>query len=581
MKWLLIGHRGTGKTSLLRRLESYFPGVAAFDLDQEISRKVGMPVSDYFESQGEVCFRQMELQTLNDLHHKNPSYIIACGAGLRLESVVSDAEKIWIRRYTDKLGRVFLDRPRLHKDIGPLDEYMHRFRERNILYQKHATEIIDIPEGFDKENEFEKDFFQQTFDLSDWAVTLQAYHFRTPETLKSYIQKRSSWDLTIELRDDLLTREQIHHAMHFIPKDQALISFRQKDPNKLLVQFAINNQIEWDWDLDLGEPPITPPIVSLHQCKNIHEGLERLSQYPDSVQKAAFMIQGLEDLLIGDEWLRASLNRAFLPRSYDGSYKWYRLYRSDYQAIQFLADQTNSQLDQPQLLEVLRQQDYKKPTNFAAVLGKPVEHSLSPGAHTDFFSEYNIPFYAVPLNEFNISALQKLGLITAAVTSPFKNDAYLSSEVRSPEAEELKSVNTLVIKEKISGYNTDVIGLKSTLREAIGPVVIWGGGAMISSILKHLPEAFPYSSRNGLPKAEPSPLPPRTIVWSVGRENFQAQGVLPPSEWHPSLVIDMNYTDDSFGKLYAQSVKAKYISGMTLFLEQAKKQQEIWSKHLS
>ncbi len=38
MRRVFIGHRGVGKTSLLRRHQGYFPDVAHFDLDAEIEK---------------------------------------------------------------------------------------------------------------------------------------------------------------------------------------------------------------------------------------------------------------------------------------------------------------------------------------------------------------------------------------------------------------------------------------------------------------------------------------------------------------------------------------------------------------
>ncbi|MCB0348005.1 MAG: hypothetical protein KDD37_04180 [Bdellovibrionales bacterium] len=580
MKWLLVGHRGTGKTSLLRRLETYFPTATCFDLDEEIAKRVGSNLVDYFNKQGEISFRQIELQTIRELMQSKSSYIIACGAGLLLDQLTTDAEKIWIRRYTDKLGRVFLDRPRLQKESLPLDEYMHRYRERNIMYQKYATEIVDIPEGFDAPNEAERDFFQQTFDMSEWTVTLQSYHFRNPDVLKLYLSKRVSWGLNLELRDDLLTKEQIHQALQIIPSKQALISFRQKNASKDLLTFVQKNQIPCDWDLELGEPPFTPTIVSLHKCKTIEEGLATLSKYTSSIQKAAFTTEDLEDVWRGDQWLTEANNRAFLPCSDSGLWNWYRLYRSHRQAVQFLADQTHSQLDQPQVLDAIRQQDFDEPNHFAAVIGNPVGHSLSPGMHYEFFLPYSIPFYAVPLKNWNIEILKKLGLKFAAVTSPFKTDAFSSAELLSDTAKHLKSVNTLVIDKKIEGHNTDVDGLKATLGYAQKPTAIWGGGGLLSSILANLPEACAYSSRTGQAKGNELKEKPKTLIWSVGRSQFEQEGVFPPADWKPEIIIDMNYTDDSYGKTYAQSIQAEYISGMTLFLEQARKQQEIWGKKL-
>jgi hypothetical protein len=40
--------------------------------------------------------------------------------------------------------------------------------------------------------------------------------------------------------------------------------------------------------------------------------------------------------------------------------------------------------------------------------------------------------------------------------------------------------------------------------------------------------------------------------------------------------VDLNYRDDSAGKEYALHVKAKYISGLDMFLVQAAGQRKFW-----
>ena len=77
MKMVLIGHRGVGKSQLLKRMKFYHqlvhPDISYFDLDQEISARQGKSISQVFDECGEAQFRQLERQVFQELtnEHKN------------------------------------------------------------------------------------------------------------------------------------------------------------------------------------------------------------------------------------------------------------------------------------------------------------------------------------------------------------------------------------------------------------------------------------------------------------------------------------------------------------------------------
>jgi shikimate 5-dehydrogenase len=51
---------------------------------------------------------------------------------------------------------------------------------------------------------------------------------------------------------------------------------------------------------------------------------------------------------------------------------------------------------------------------------------------------------------------------------------------------------------------------------------------------------------------------------------------MPPKQWKPSILVDLNYTEDSPGREYALQVGAEYVSGLRMFQVQAEKQREFW-----
>ena len=89
----------------------------------------------------------------------------------------------------------------------------------------------------------------------------------------------------------------------------------------------------------------------------------------------------------------------------------------------------------------------------------------------------------VPLDSFSevVHALRNGRLDAVSVTMPHKSNAFLSADVRSPEAERSGAVNTLVRDDRgLHGYNTDVAGVRHSFSilsvPADVPVRILGAG---------------------------------------------------------------------------------------------------------
>ena len=71
----LIGFMGSGKTTIAQLLADDF-----VDLDTVIVDKIGMSISDFFETFGEAKFRELETETLKNLSKTNQ--IISTGGGI-------------------------------------------------------------------------------------------------------------------------------------------------------------------------------------------------------------------------------------------------------------------------------------------------------------------------------------------------------------------------------------------------------------------------------------------------------------------------------------------------------------------
>ena len=239
------------------------------------------------------------------------------------------------------------------------------------------------------------------------------------------------------------------------------------------------------------------------------------------------------------------------------------------QPLNFWREGEGSAADQPTLWQWL-----SHPTNvrtFAAVLGSPIQHSFSPAYHKSFFKSVDIPFYKIQIESQDFSEafsiLENLGLVAAAVTSPLKSEAgqFVGKD----------PLNTLwKSKNRWFGASTDRFGAKVLLQSYLSePLVIWGGGGVLNAIKEVTSSASFYSAQTAQPRqASVEILNPRTIVWGDPHNSISKI----PLNWKPETVIDLNYQDSSPGKLYAQKIKAHYVSGLAMFDAQAAEQQRLW-----
>lgn len=129
-------------------------------------------------------------------------------------------------------------------------------------------------------------------------------------------------------------------------------------------------------------------------------------------------------------------------------------------------------------------------TRVAAVLGDPVEHSLSPAMHNAAFRAVGfdgvyVAFHVRPAGlRAALQGLQALGALGCNVTVPHKEAMARLLRDKSPAAQSTGAVNTVVFgTDGVRGDNTDAYGFRRALEEAGQPVrgsrvvLIGAGGA--------------------------------------------------------------------------------------------------------
>lgn len=588
----LIGHRGVGKSSCLRRIETYATRdgrrVLCLDLDAEIARRLGRAPGDIFAMEGEARFRDEEKRVFSEIDRETASsdvdVYLALGGGFDLAALPQAWRALWIRRAGDEKGRIFVggERPRLNPRVSPLAEFLERFHERDQRYRGRADEILFVDEGLEDQEAAEGAFFADSIAGLGGAITVAPILFRRPGCFAAWAERRLKWGVRwFELRDDLLTEQEMIEALARLPGERVLLSFRSLERQPRTAALLAGHA--FDWPLEFGPCPLSPPptVHSLHErIGDLEKTLERLAAVsPDGILKAALPVADFTELAIGHAWQGEDpARRAFLPLSVDGRWAWYRLLQVGRAPLGFFREGDGSGADQPTLLQWVRRRSNEGEA-FAAVLGDPVAHSRTPLEQADFFGARGVSVFGVRVtraewSEGALEVLRAMGLRWAAVTAPLKELAYEACAEVIPLARDLAAVNTLAWSEDgWRGANTDLEGFCALIAgENLGEAVIWGGGGTLKMICSALPTAISYSARSGESRdSERTIERPDVVIWAAGSESRQ-----PPEVWRPRLVIDLSYTEDSPARAFAMNKGARYVSGLGMFRVQAKGQREFW-----
>ena len=134
-------------------------------------------------------------------------------------------------------------------------------------------------------------------------------------------------------------------------------------------------------------------------------------------------------------------------------------------------------------------------TRLICLLGDPVSHSISPAMHNLSFQilglDYVYMAFKSSVEEFDntVNTLKQIGARGFNCTMPCKRIAFERSDILSPAAKLMNSVNTVVIEDgKLYGHNTDGVGYMRSVIDAGHDIIgkqmtLLGSGGASSAIL--------------------------------------------------------------------------------------------------
>lgn len=252
-------------------------------------------------------------------------------------------------------------------------------------------------------------------------------------------------------------------------------------------------------------------------------------------------------------------------------------------------------------------------TRVAAVIGSPVQHSLSPALHNAAFAQLGLDWvyvaFAVPDGgaQHALDAMRAFDLGGLSVTMPHKEAMALACDSLDPAAAALRSVNTVVPQPDgtLRGHSTDGDGFVASLAAAGVEVdgrsiaMLGAGGAaraIADALARHGAARVVVVNRTAM-SAEAA----ASLAGSVGEVgspaavhdadivvNATSVGMggheLPcdPASLHAGQVVaDIVYHPRDTALLQAaRGAGARTVDGLGMLLHQAALQQQLWHGHL-
>ncbi len=576
MIWALVGHRGTGKTTLGRRVSKALrrPFV---DIDAEAKKKTGKTPAELIR-ESLVEFRRLEKELIQ---HVPDGSIVSPGGGI--EKIPSSFFVIWLWREGWK-HYASRRRSRIRLDLSLEEElkWMEEKREPRFFSWADAKMDIGLGEGWDlttrrlvdlivrMEEASNSDLFSRSFWIGDrkrWKRQLRAWKYTK--------------SAGIEIRSDRFPEQ--WKGLKQLPMENRLWSVRTSKANDLLEGAAFQ-------DVDLAYvKEVSPKWRDSRQMFSSHAVEWEMPRFPKRAHsvKWAPTPPSFEELKTYEKWKRDLKGRheevTVLPQG--NRWKWLRILETlTENRWNFISPHSAvNSFGTPPWDEWAFYAHVDRNPSLYGLIGDPVDASWGAEFHNNVFRTQglNAVYVLIPVQkqelECALNALYEMGFKGLSVTSPLKQ-ALLNLPCVSPDrfTKTLQSGNTLIRDTggKWRAKNFDVEGMHALLSKTSldqkSKILLIGQGGVSPSILKALEEdGFCDVKHMGYREIAPS-----SLVWRNSWDaviNASGRSIVGGPKRKASLWIDLRY-----GKMASNDGGKKFLSGEAFFLRQAKEQLNCW-----
>ncbi|MBR9978654.1 MAG: AAA family ATPase [Bacteroidetes bacterium] len=591
--FLLIGHRGSGKTTLGKQL-AQARALPFIDLDEAISAREGRPAAELVIDD-EHRFRRLEHDMLHELLSGGENAVIAVGGGCLF--FPDGIRTIWM--YREGWEETALrDRARLRPELSPAEEISWMKTTREEQYRRHAHLCLHIERDCPEEEAARRLIF-----LSGWLAEVTG----SPALKKSWIVPRDKEDLSraeadvrlfamagVELRSDMFPE---------LPEPTVpwMASLRGDDAD--FFQCAREASV-FDCDssflrcLNLKGLTPRPLILSSHPDDVYKEFFDFLislpawasSHAPDWAEgvmlKYAPRVKSWVELRYANQlykvYERDGHRINFLPQG--KNWKWMRIQRLFHgNDINYLSTGCLEHSHRPPTLDYLLPHAIgNHARDLYGVIGKPVEQSVGDIFHRALSLESdngNATYLKIPVSPEEVDnclhLLPQIGFRGLSVTAPLKSTILESNFVGTEH--DIRSGNTLaLVKGSFLLYDTDELGMLAAL-EAIeqdgvtpGSTILFGGGGVTASVTRALAArgwgpVHHIRARDGWTEQQSEDV--RLIIDASGAEHID-HGNAP----HCNAWLDLRYRNLPPSPPQAE----RFYGGMTFYKRQALAQRRIW-----
>ena len=243
------------------------------------------------------------------------------------------------------------------------------------------------------------------------------------------------------------------------------------------------------------------------------------------------------------------------------------------------------------------------------IIGKPLKQSLSPYLHNYWIKKYGLSSFYLPLPIDNINylkvAIKKFNFLGLNITIPYKKSIINQLDLVDAGARKIQAVNTLIrINNKLKGFNTDIIGFKKGLLKKKWnrkrPVIIFGAGGAAEAIVyflkseniknitvinrtkkraKEIAKKYKnigFSSDFKLDIKEAGLIVNTSSLGMIGYPDLKIELDKINKE---AIIYDIVYNPiNTYLISEAKKQKLEFVSGLDMFVEQARASFEIWFK---